>query len=175
MMSDLSPLQLFRDGDLSHSIALFDLANRMNLWPKLYRRYVEEILSIVPLADEFISKSINDEIGELSLDDYLQKKNWSKSDLVAFVSLPEALRLFSEYHFSPSLEEEFLSSQGCHDQIIYSALRVQSPFLVRELWIRLEEGKPLFLSSLLPMVKVQRLQSSVLWVHYLLGILNRFS
>ena len=86
-MNDLSPLQLFRDGDLSHSIALFDLANRMNLWPKLYRRYVEEeILSIVPVPDEFISKSINDAIGELSLDDYLHKKNWSKSDLVAYVS-----------------------------------------------------------------------------------------
>ena len=31
----------------------------------------------------------------------------TKSELISRLTLPEALRLFSEYHFSPALEEDF--------------------------------------------------------------------
>ena len=42
------------------------------------------------------------------------------------------------------LEEQFLASRGAHDQIIYSLLRARDPALVRELWIRIEEGETTF-------------------------------
>ena len=58
--------------------------------------------------------------------------------------LPEALRRFAEQRFGPSLEEQFLASRGAHDQIIYSLLRARDPALVRELWIRIEEGETTF-------------------------------
>jgi parvulin-like peptidyl-prolyl isomerase len=38
----------------------------------------------------------------------------------------------------------FLASQGGHDQLVYSLLRVRDVGLARELWIRLEEGEASF-------------------------------
>ena len=97
-MSELTNLQQFRHGDLSQSSIVLDLVNRMNLWPKIYRRYVEEeILSVVPISDEFVSSSIAAFLGDRSLEDMLADKGWTKSDLVIHVSLPEALRLFSDF------------------------------------------------------------------------------
>ena len=105
---------------------------------------MKKIQSIVPISDEFISSAISNYIGSNSLDDVLEENKCTKSELISRLTLPEALRLFSEYHFSPALEEDFLSSKGSHDQVIYSVLRVKNPYLVQELWIRLEEGEATF-------------------------------
>ena len=59
-MTDLSLFQQLHNGDLSSSSHLLDLVNRMNLWPKLFRKLVEEeIQSVVPISDEFISSAIS--------------------------------------------------------------------------------------------------------------------
>ena len=41
------------------------------------------------------------------------------------VRLDECLRLFSEHHFGAGIEDQFLSSNGGHDQIVYSLMRVK--------------------------------------------------
>ena len=74
----------------------------------------------------------------------LQENNWTSADLDSHISLPEALRLFSEYKFAAGLEDQFLSANGLHDQVIYSVIRVHDPSLAQELWIRVEEGEKSF-------------------------------
>ena len=66
------------------------------------------------------------------------------ADFRLSLALPEALHRFAENHFGPGLEEQFLSSQGGHDEVIYSVLRVRDPDLLHELWIRLEENESTF-------------------------------
>ena len=131
-----------KDEDLQ---VLASYINKLNLWPKLLRRQQEEeILKLVPICPDWLDKQRVNFLGDNSLDSVLQSNNWSPDDLDVFLSLPEALRLFAEYQFSPGLEELFLSADGGHDQVIYSLLRVRDPGLAQELWIRLEEGESSF-------------------------------
>ena len=58
--------------------------------------------------------------------------------------LPFAIQKFSEFVFGPGLQEEFLSAKGNHDQVTYSMIRVKDQGLIRELWIRMEEGETTF-------------------------------
>ena len=130
--------------DLSCS-AIIPYLNRLKLWTQLVRRQQEEqILNIVPISQAWLDDARADFLGDSPLDSFLSQNNWSAKDLDIHLSLPEALRLFSEYRFSPGLEEEFLSANGGHDQVIYSLLRVRDPALAQELWIRAEEGETSF-------------------------------
>ena len=117
----------------------------MELWPKLLRRLEEEnIVSLVSLSREFLDSELKKTIGDTNLEEYLNLRGWSNSDLDLSLARPEALRLFALYHFGPSLEENFLASHGSYDQVIYSILRVRDASLAQELWIRLEENEASF-------------------------------
>ena len=121
------------------------LVRRLELQPTLLKRQEEEsIAQLVPLPEEWVSERINELLCEQTQEQFLSARGWSQDDLHLHVSLPEALRRFAEQRFGPSLEEQFLASRGAHDQIIYSLLRARDPALVRELWIRIEEGETTF-------------------------------
>jgi hypothetical protein len=127
------------------AIAVQDLARRMELGPQLLRRQQEELITaLVPLESEWLESSREAFLAGESLDSALARRRWSETDLELHLARPEALRRFAEQRFGPGLEEAFLASQGGHDQIIYSMLRVRDTGLARELWIRLEEGEASF-------------------------------
>ena len=79
-----------------------------------------------------------------SLQVALESMKWSDEDLNLFLHIPYALKSFAQQQFGPGLEEDFLSSQGSKDRIVYSLIRVRDSSLARELWIRLEEGEMTF-------------------------------
>ena len=117
----------------------------MELWPQILRRQQEEaIVSIVPLSSQWLADERQRLLQDSTLDDFLKSRNWSESDFTIHISRPECLRRYAQQHFGPGLEELFLSSQGGHDQVIYSMLRVKDKYLAQELWIRLEENESSF-------------------------------
>lgn len=125
--------------------ALADIVVSSNVLPQLLRRREEEhILNLVDIEPSWIDEAVNSAIGSKSLDLVLSEKNISLSEFRTSLALPEALRRFSEYQFGPGLEEEFLSSQGSNDEVVYSVLRVRDSDLLQELWIRLEEKESTF-------------------------------
>ena len=121
------------------------LVRRLELQPTLIKYQEEEaITDLVPLPEAWVSKRIKELLNDQTQEDFLSERGWSLEDLRLHVSRPEALRRFAEQRFGPGLEEEFLASRGAHDQIIYSLLRSRDPGLLRELWIRIEEGETTF-------------------------------
>ncbi len=130
---------------LNDPAAIADLVRRMDLLPNLLRRQQEEaIISIVDLPSEWINEHRNEVIKDKSVEQFLEEKGWKDSDLDLHVARPEALRRFAAQRFGGGLEETFLSAEGGYDEIIYSFLRVSSPALAQELWIRLEEAETTF-------------------------------
>lgn len=124
---------------------VLDLVRRMELAPQLLRRQEEEaIVALVSLPQAWIVEQRQAFLGERALDEVLSAKGWQDADIDLHVARPEALRRFARQRFGPGLEETFLTSQGAHDQIVYSLLRVRDPALAQELWIRLEEGETTF-------------------------------
>ena len=137
-LSDLSTLGL--DHDTLHS-----LISRLDLWPKLLLRQEKEfIASIVHLDNSFVDSRRSKILGDQTLDQYLASREISPEQFDLDLRLDECLRLFSEQQFGAGIEDQFLSSNGGHDQIVYSLMRVKDPGLARELWIRLEEGEDTF-------------------------------
>lgn len=121
------------------------LVRRLELMPQLVRRFLEEeIISIVPLSDDFLAKAHASVLGEQSIESFLASRHWDFQELDLHVRRPEALRRFAEQRFGPGVEETFLLDKENRDQVIYSFLRVRNPSLVRELWIRIEEGETSF-------------------------------
>lgn len=119
--------------------------SRLKLWPKLLRRFEEEyIASLVPIDTIYINEAKNKLINSSSLSDYLAKNFLTEFDLECNLHLSYALEQFSKSRFGPGLEEEFLSTEGGHDQVIYSIIRLDDVGLAQELWIRLEEGEATF-------------------------------
>ena len=113
---------------------LLALVRRMDLFPSLVRRHLEEeITRLVDLPLDFLEQSIVDFCGDKNLESLLIEKGWTESDLHMHVLRPEDLRRFAEQRFGPGLEERFLSFQGGCDQVIYSLLRVRDAGLAREL------------------------------------------
>ena len=118
---------------------------RLELQPTLLKRLEEEeITRLVDLPRECFEDRLAAMLDGVSRDDFLQSRGWTEEDLWLNVCRPEALRRFAEQHFGPGLEEQFLSSRGAHDKIIYSMLRVRNSALARELWIRIEENETTF-------------------------------
>ena len=121
------------------------LVRRLELQPALVKRQEEEaITALVPLPDAWVSERMEELLADQSPEQFLSSRGWSHDDLHLHVCRPEALRRFAEQRFGPGLEEQFLASRGAHDQIIYSLLRSRDSALVRELWIRIEEGETTF-------------------------------
>ena len=124
---------------------LQSLIKRMGLLPSLIRRLEEESLAkLIDIDPSFIEQKQAEILGNDSLDDYLQSHDLTYEDFRLHISIPEALRVFSDRCFGEGLEDEFLSSHGSHDQITYSLLRHTDPSLVQELWLRIEEGEATF-------------------------------
>ena len=121
------------------------LVRRMEFEPKLLRRHLEEqIIELVPIDKTWLDENRSRLLDDLSEDDFLEKKGWSKTDLNLHLRREEALRRYALQRFAPGLEERFLASKGSRDQVIYSLLRVKDYALARELWIRLEEDETTF-------------------------------
>ena len=121
------------------------LVRRMELVPQLVRRQQEElIVQNVALPPEWLEEQRQAFLGDQSLVQVLEARNWTEHDLDLHLQLPEALRRFSKQRFGPGLEDTFLASRGGRDQVIYSLLRVRDAGLARELWIRLEERETTF-------------------------------
>lgn len=124
---------------------VLELVKRMELFPRLFRRHIEEqILEIVPIPDDWFSQQKALILGDIPFDDYLSQHHLSDKDFYINTCLPEALLRYARQRFGPSLEETFLLSDGARDEVIYSLLRVKDFGLARELWIRLEEGEVTF-------------------------------
>jgi parvulin-like peptidyl-prolyl isomerase len=121
------------------------LLRRMELWPQLLRRAEEEaIVAAVPLPTSWLEQQREALLGANVVADWLAVKGWQEADLTVHLARPEALKRFARQRFGPGLEDIFLASQGSHDQIVYSLLRVRDAALAQELWIRLEEGETTF-------------------------------
>ena len=124
---------------------LLDLIRRMELWPQLLRRQEEEaIVHLVGLPSNWLTEQRQALVSDDGLAEWLATKGWSAADLDLHLARPEALKRFAKQRFGPGLEERFLASQGSHDQIVYSLLRVRNANLAQELWIRLEECETTF-------------------------------
>jgi len=124
---------------------LLGIIRRMELNSQLLRRQQEELITaLVPLDSQWLAEKRNSSLSGLSLEQFLDERSWSAEDLDLNLWRPEALIRFAHQRFGPGLEERFLQSQGSHDEVIYSLLRVRNQGLAMELWIRLEEGEVTF-------------------------------
>jgi len=121
------------------------LVRRLELMPQLLRRQQEEqIVALVPLDSDWLADQRGQALADGSLEQLLEQRGWTEADFDLHLRRPEALLRFARQRFGPGLEERFLEGQGSRDEVIYSLLRVRDPGLVRELWIRLEEGEVTF-------------------------------
>jgi hypothetical protein len=121
------------------------LVRRLELVPTLLKRLEEEsITALVALPEAWVNAEIEALLDGTPKPEFLEARGWTEHDLRLHVARPEALKRFAEQRFGPGLEEQFLSSRGGQDQIIYSLLRARDPGLVRELWIRIEESETTF-------------------------------
>ena len=101
---------------------------------------------MVPVPEEWLKEQREIRLGQAGQDlkEFLETRHWSEKDFELSLAFPEAMRLFAEATWGPSLEESFLAANGAHDEVVYSMLRVEDTCLARELWIRLEEGEATF-------------------------------
>ena len=92
--------------------------------------------------NEFIRKkglSSEEGLESLLIDSGLSEENFNWQIL-----LPLRIRLHCKEHFLHKAEAHFLKRKNQLDQVIYSLLRVQDPFLARELYLRIEAGEASF-------------------------------
>jgi len=127
---------------------LLGLVRRSDKARSLLRLQVEEeIANIVPFDESLLDSRRQSWLGDQSLDDALKDHSWVESDLTLHLHRPLALQRFAEQRFGPGLEEAFLGGQGDRDQIVYSLIRSRDSALLREIWIRLEEGEMSFVEA----------------------------
>jgi len=127
---------------------LLMLVRRSSVSRSLLRLHVEEsIAALVPLDEDQLQESRQRWLGDRDLQAALQSRSWSESDLTLHLHRQDALQRFAEQRFGPGLEESFLGTQGGRDQIVYSLIRCRDAALMREIWIRLEEGEMTFIEA----------------------------
>ena len=125
--------------------SLVSLITRLDLWSKiLYRQEQENILACVELKESEADRLVQEYTAELDRSSSPTRDLLTSLDIRINACLPEALRLYSHHQFSQSIEERYLSLEGSRDSVIYSLIRSTDFALVRELWIRLEEGESSF-------------------------------
>mgnify|MGYP006270169491 CR=1 FL=1 len=133
-----------------NSDQVLELNRRLELMPQLLRRQIEEQIStLVPLPEEWLSEQREAFLGAATLEDGLSAHGWLEADLDLHLRRPEALKRFAEQRFGPGLEEQFLTHGAQRDTIIYSLIRVRDRALAQELWIRLEEQEMTFAEAAL--------------------------
>lgn len=124
-------------------LELEPLLARMELLPALLQRVEEEaIAALVPRDEAWLEQARAQWLQDQDLEQALQQRHWQPADLDLHLWRPEALQRFARQRYGPGLEERFLAEKQGRDQVVYSLLRVREPGLARELWIRIEEGKP---------------------------------
>ncbi|AII42086.1 hypothetical protein KR100_01520 [Synechococcus sp. KORDI-100] len=124
---------------------IIKLVSRLGLASSLYRCLVEEeIVKLVSLDEDWIDHQLPSFLGEMDLTTFLRTNRLTQEDLLFKVKRDESLRRFSHYQFGSGLEDYFLRDKELRDQVVYSLIRVSDPGLVREIWIRLEEGEMTF-------------------------------
>jgi len=74
----------------------------------------------------------------------LADKGWNEGDTLWNAELPLRLQKFAEADFLHKAEARFLDRKNQLDQVVYSLLRVQDPFLAKELYLRIAEGEANF-------------------------------
>lgn len=127
---------------------LLMLVRRSEVSRSLLRLQVEEsIADLVPIDHDQLQEARQRWLGERDLETELEKLSWSEADLSLYLHRPMALQRFAEQRFGPGLEESFLGTQGARDQIVYSLIRCRDAALLREIWIRLEEGEISFVEA----------------------------
>jgi parvulin-like peptidyl-prolyl isomerase len=78
------------------------------------------------------------------LETVLADKGWNGADTFWNAELPLRLQKFAEADFLHKAEARFLDRKTQLDQVVYSLLRVQDPFLAKELYLRIAEGEANF-------------------------------
>ena len=132
---------------------LTSLIHRMDIIRPIVRRIIEEeIVAIVPVSEEQYQILLKTWQAENSVDDedipaWLEERHLSLEDHRLNILRPYALKLFSEKQFGPGLEDAYLSNASDLAEVIYSMIRSVDSALIRELWIRIEEGETTFLDS----------------------------
>ena len=127
---------------------LLTLVRRSEVTRSLVRLQVEEsIADLVPADQKLLQEARQRWLGNKDLKNALEERCWSEEDLTLHLHRPLALQRFAEQRFGPGLEETFLGTQGGRDQIVYSLIRCRDASLLREIWIRLEEGEISFIDA----------------------------
>lgn len=127
---------------------LLTLVRRSGVLRSLVRLQVEEsIADLVPADQKLLQVARQSWLGDRDLKSALEDRSWSEEDLTSHLHRPLALQRFAEQRFGPGLEESFLGTQGGRDQIVYSLIRCREAGLLREIWIRLEEGETSFVEA----------------------------
>ena len=84
------------------------LVKRMELMPKLFLRHIEEEISaLVPVDQSWLEQQRAVFVQNIGLEEFLQSRGWSETDLELHLWRPEALRRFAEQRFGPGVEEDF--------------------------------------------------------------------
>jgi len=78
------------------------------------------------------------------LEGALNDKGLTIADTFWNAELPLRLQKFAETDFLHKAEARFLDRKTQLDQVVYSLLRVQDPFLAKELYLRIAEGEANF-------------------------------
>lgn len=100
--------------------------------PDESRHHLEEYVQRFGLADD------------TALREHLRDRGVLPSSLQWNMDLPLRIERYCEATFLPKAEAHFLERKSALDTVVYSLVRVQDPFLARELYLRLAEGEASF-------------------------------
>ena len=124
---------------------------RHNLWQPLVRaEVVAEAVAGETLSAEEASEALEHQSQRAGLADaeaiaaHLQHLGLSEADWQWQAELPYRIRAFCNRSFRPKAEARFLERKDQLDRVVYSLLRVQDPYLARELYLRISGGEANF-------------------------------
>ena len=135
--------------ELPHPV--LDELRRHNLLQSLIRRrVVAEAVADESLDTDLVEAAMQQFCTQAGLQDdaaleaYLTTNGLQREHLNWQVELPLRIRQHCQEHFQHKAEAHFLSRKNQLDRVVYSLLRVQDPFLARELYLRLDGGEANF-------------------------------
>lgn len=131
-------------------ISLAELRRHNLLQSLLQRQVVAEAVASEELDAEQLEQARGQFTRQNGLDSaeslqaFLLGNGLSEDDLNWQIALPLRIRAHCNEHFRHKAEAHFLSRKNQLDRVVYSLLRVQDPFLARELYLRIEAGEASF-------------------------------
>ena len=130
---------------------LVALLRRNNLLAEVVKaELVESLVSDIPIKPEETSEALknyclrNNIKSDEELIRHLNEKNLSKSDLEWSYEKPVKMNIYAKKYFSNKAEAHFLKRKDELDKVVYSLIRVNNPFLARELYLRISGGETSF-------------------------------